>query len=133
MTAAANAAYLATLGASFSNPITTGLQLANAAVTLAVALDAKRSIKFAISNNTSKKMKLLGSHVDCGKINGTPEEVLPGKSAEGYVSAKYGLFGVKLALIYQWGDDEKEKVCLYLENPVKGGNKSGIKYYWDNV
>lgn len=131
MSAGSNTPYLEPTAASFSDPVNTGIHLANAAASLATALDAKRSIKFAVCNNTSKRLKFLGSHLDCGKIEEVPDEIDPGKSGDGYVSAKFGLYGVELAMIYQWGEDEKERVCLFLSNPVLGGNKSGIQYFWD--
>ncbi|KAI0561925.1 hypothetical protein FGB62_69g00 [Gracilaria domingensis] len=131
MANAANAAYLARIGSSFSNPATAALGLVSAAATLANALDINRSIKFAISNCTKKKLKLIGSHMDCGEIENAPDKIEPGKSAEGYVKAKFGAFGVKGALIYQWGDDERERICIFLENPARGANRSGIQYYWN--
>lgn len=105
--------------------------LADAASAVAGVLDSKRSIKFLITNKTKKRLTFLGHHMDCGELNKYTSTIEPGRIAEGYVSSKFGWFGVKGALIYQWGDNEKERMCFFLENPVKGGNKSGIKYYWD--
>lgn len=108
------------------------LLLADAALAIASAFDIDRSIKFSVANNTDKQLKLLFAYMDCGKVRDAPAIIEPRTSAEGYVSAKFGSYGVKGALTYQWGDDEKERVCFFLENPVRGGNYSGIKYYWNS-
>ena len=92
--------------------------------------DAERKISFKIINNTAKPLTLVGTHMDCGQQN-APAYIGPKKEGEGTVASKYGMYGVKGALIYRWGDSDKEKVVLYLENPVNGCNKHGIKYYWE--
>lgn len=133
--AQANVAYLmavrgAYIGTCFSNPITAVLGLASAGVAIANALDIDRCIKFAISNNTSRELKFICSHMDCGEIDARPETIEPGQAEGGYVHAKFGAYGVKGALIYQWGDAENnERICFFFENPVRGRNKSGVRYY----
>lgn len=117
------------IASSFSNPVTKGIEL----VRPADALGTNRSVKLAISNNTDKALILLGSHMDCGEISIVPQNIQPRESASGLVKSYIGAYGVKGALIYQWcgSNYDKDRVCVYFENPFLGKNKSGIKYYWD--
>ena len=70
--------------------------------------------------------------MDCGEQDDHAFIAAKGEG-EGTVTSKYGMLCVKGALIYKWGDEGngKEKMAIFIENPVRGCNKHGIKYYWD--
>ena len=95
--------------------------------------NADRKVSFKIVNNTNKPLTLVGTHMDCGKQN-APAYIAAKGEGEGTVASKHGMFGVKGALIYKWGDEGngKEKIAIFIENPVRGGNRHGIQYYWDS-
>jgi len=98
--------------------------------TLRETLRFDRSITIEIVNHTKKDLKYVAQHMDCGKIRSIPGIIKAGGRSNIYANSKYGAFGVKGALIYQWGN-KKEKICFLFKNPVRGRNKSGIKYYLD--
>lgn len=126
-----DAAYYAGSGAVFSNPVTAARALAeDTDSTRANGDDMGRSIKFLISNNTSSQLKLMGSHMACGKAFKVPDVIEPHRTKKGELRAEKGASGIKGALLYEQNNN-MEKVCLFLENVEGEGNSSGIQYYWD--
>lgn len=130
MAGTANAPYVVASGEPFSNPITAGRALADAAVVLGAAPNIGRSILFEISNKTDKELTLIYFHMHRGTIK-APTTVDPHKSAGGHAKTQLSVNGIKGIMIYKWGHSIKENICLFLDNSAPGVNKSGIKHYWD--
>lgn len=97
-----------------------------------------RTIEFTISNNSGQRLFLLGHHMESGGNIHFPEELEPGKSGPGYVTAHSRSDNnegddIKVCLLYQWGGI-KEKIGFFLRasDDSAGGNKSSAYYFWDS-